>query len=86
MGLSLGHLVIILIVVLLIFGPGRLSKVMNEFGKGVKSLRDGMKDETDTSAATREEKVREDKRLTDQRAMDARSAERQFQDDQTPRS
>lgn len=85
MGLSLGHLVIILIVVLLIFGPGRLSKVMNEFGKGVRSLRDGMKDETDT-AADAGAKI-EEKRLTDQRALDRREADarRQSQDDQIPR-
>ncbi len=82
MGLSLGHLVIILIVVLLIFGPGRLSKVMNEFGKGVKSLRDGMKDETEEAAAAQKREA--EKRLTDQRPMEARERLR-AQDDTLPR-
>lgn len=45
MGLSLGHLLIVLLVVVLLFGRGRISSVMGEIGKGVRSLRDGMKDE-----------------------------------------
>jgi sec-independent protein translocase protein TatA len=48
---SISHLLILLVVVLLIFGPGRLSKVMGEFGKGIRSLRDGMGGEDKSGAA-----------------------------------
>lgn len=42
------ELVIILVIVLLLFGPSRLSKVAGEIGKGIKSFRDNMnKDEKD---------------------------------------
>jgi sec-independent protein translocase protein TatA len=34
------ELVIILVIVVLIFGPGRLSKTMGEVGKGIRSFRD----------------------------------------------
>ncbi|HEX9332322.1 MAG TPA: twin-arginine translocase TatA/TatE family subunit [Anaerolineales bacterium] len=34
------ELLIVLVVVVLIFGPGRLSKTMSELGKGIRSFRD----------------------------------------------
>jgi sec-independent protein translocase protein TatA len=34
------ELLIILVIVVLIFGPGRLSKTMSEVGKGIRSFRD----------------------------------------------
>jgi sec-independent protein translocase protein TatA len=36
------ELIIILVIVLLLFGPSRLSKVAGEIGKGIKSFRDNM--------------------------------------------
>ena len=43
--MSLVHWMIILVVVLLLFGAGRLSNVMGEFAKGIKAFRAGMRDE-----------------------------------------
>jgi sec-independent protein translocase protein TatA len=34
------ELLIVLVLVVLIFGPGRLSKTMGELGKGIRSFRD----------------------------------------------
>ncbi len=45
MGLSISHLLIILLIILVLFGAGKLPQVMSELGKGIKSLRDGMKSE-----------------------------------------
>lgn len=45
MGLSLPHLVILAIVVLVLFGRGRISEMMGDFGKGIKSFKQGMSDE-----------------------------------------
>ncbi|MBE2220984.1 MAG: twin-arginine translocase TatA/TatE family subunit [Anaerolineae bacterium] len=36
--------VIILIIVLLVFGVGRISKLGSEMGKGISAFRDGMKE------------------------------------------
>lgn len=36
------ELVILLVIVLLIFGPGRIGKIAGEIGKGIKSFRDGL--------------------------------------------
>jgi sec-independent protein translocase protein TatA len=44
-GLSLVHWVILLAVVLLFFGAGRLPNVMGDFAKGIKAFRAGMRDD-----------------------------------------
>ena len=41
------HWVLVLIVVLVLFGRGRISETMGDFGKGIKSFKAGMNDETD---------------------------------------
>ena len=42
MGLSLPHLIILALVVLVLFGRGRISEMMGDFGKGIKSFKKGM--------------------------------------------
>lgn len=46
MGLSLPHIIILALVVLVLFGRGRISEMMGDFGKGIKSFKQGMDDET----------------------------------------
>lgn len=50
MGLSLPHLLIVALVVLVLFGRGRISEMMGDFGKGIKSFKQGMNEETDRPA------------------------------------
>ena len=49
-GLSLPHLLILALVVLVLFGRGRISEMMGDFGKGIKSFKSGMSEETDRPA------------------------------------
>ena len=42
------QLIIIAIVILVLFGRGKISEMMGDFGKGVKSFKDGMKEGEDT--------------------------------------
>jgi sec-independent protein translocase protein TatA len=42
MGLSLWHLVVVVIVVLVVFGAGRLPNVMGDLGKGVRNFKAGL--------------------------------------------
>ena len=51
MGLSLPHLIIVALVVLVLFGRGRISEMMGDFGKGIKSFKEGMADENDRAAS-----------------------------------
>jgi len=36
------ELLIILVIVVLLFGPGRIGKIAGELGKGIRSFRDGL--------------------------------------------
>lgn len=49
-GLSIAHLVILALVVLVLFGRGRISEMMGDFGKGIKSFKAGIDEETDRPA------------------------------------
>ena len=48
------ELIIVLVIVLLLFGPGRIGKVAGEIGNGIRSFRDGLsgrEDETPSEKA-----------------------------------
>jgi sec-independent protein translocase protein TatA len=50
--LGLPELVIILVIVLLIFGTGRITRVFGEMGKGIREFRSGLKEgEEDTDGS-----------------------------------
>jgi sec-independent protein translocase protein TatA len=44
-GLSIWHWMIVLVVVLLLFGTGKVSNLMGEFGKGIKSFKQNVTDD-----------------------------------------
>ena len=50
------ELLIVLLVVLLIFGPTQLPKLFNIFGKSIKGLRKGMDESKEEAAETAESK------------------------------
>jgi sec-independent protein translocase protein TatA len=41
------ELIILLVIVVLLFGPGRIGKIAGEIGKGIKSFRDGLSNDKD---------------------------------------
>ncbi len=50
-GLSIVHWLIVLLVVLILFGRGRISEMMGDFGKGISSFKKGL-NETDAPVVT----------------------------------
>lgn len=44
MGMSFGHMALLLVIVLVIFGAGKLPQIMSDIAKGAKAFKDGMKD------------------------------------------
>lgn len=46
---SIWHWLVVLVIVLVLFGRGRVSDIMGEFGKGIKSFKQGL-DEGDKAA------------------------------------
>lgn len=49
--LSIPEILLILVIVAIIFGAGKLPKVMGDFGKGIRNFKDGMKDKTEVETA-----------------------------------
>jgi sec-independent protein translocase protein TatA len=45
--MSISYLVVILLIVLVLFGAGKLPDVMKELGKGLKSFRDAASEDKD---------------------------------------
>ena len=45
MGLSFWHLLVVLAVVLVVFGAGKLPRVMGDLGKGIRSFKQGLNDD-----------------------------------------
>ncbi len=54
---SLMHWMIVLLIVLLLFGAGKLPRVMGDFAKGIKAFKAGMKDEDDEAVAPPKQQV-----------------------------
>ena len=40
MGLSIGHMIVLLIIVMIFFGVGRLPDVLGQLGKGIREFKD----------------------------------------------
>ncbi|MBE9524070.1 MAG: twin-arginine translocase TatA/TatE family subunit [Chloroflexi bacterium] len=57
-GLGPTELIIILVIVLVLFGVGRIGKIAGEMGGGIRAFKDGLKgDDTDEEKETTEDKV-----------------------------
>ena len=57
--MSLWHWVIVALVVLLLFGRGRISEVMGDFGKGISSFKKGLSEEEKEKKKAGEEPARQ---------------------------
>ena len=51
--LSTPHLLLVALVVLVLFGGGRISGLMGDFGKGIKSFKKGLAEDDDAAPAPR---------------------------------
>jgi sec-independent protein translocase protein TatA len=49
--------IIILLVVILLFGPGRLSRIAGEIGRGIREFRSGLRDEDEDEEEGGEEQA-----------------------------
>jgi sec-independent protein translocase protein TatA len=51
--------IVILVIVILLFGPGRIGKIAGELGRSIKDFREGLKgkeEQADTTETTEEKK------------------------------
>jgi len=56
------EIVIVLVIVLLVFGPGRITKVASEMGKGIKAFKDGLNEDKSEKDESEEESESETKK------------------------
>jgi sec-independent protein translocase protein TatA len=59
--LSIWHWLILLLIVMLLFGRGKISEIMGDVAKGIKSFKKGMSDEDVTASAQGQPKPAEPK-------------------------
>ena len=59
MSIGVGELLLILVIVFVLFGAGKLPQVMGDIGKGIKGLKKGLKD---SDNAEKSEKIESDKK------------------------
>ncbi|MCP4142435.1 MAG: twin-arginine translocase TatA/TatE family subunit [Chloroflexi bacterium] len=53
------ELVIVLVIVLLLFGPGRLGKIAGELGSGIRNFREGLNDGKEEESKEGDEEAKE---------------------------
>ena len=57
--LGVPELLIILVIVVLLFGPGRLGKIAGELGSGIRNFREGIGEGKDNEESQEEEEKEE---------------------------
>ncbi len=58
-GLGVTELIIILVIVVVLFGVGRLGKIGGELGSGIKAFRDGISEEKEEDKDAKEDSKEE---------------------------
>ena len=64
-GFGVGELLIVLVIVLVVFGAGRLPEVMGSLGKGVQSFKRGLREPPEIDVTPEPESEDESERKTD---------------------
>ncbi|HEY7646652.1 MAG TPA: twin-arginine translocase TatA/TatE family subunit [Hyphomicrobiales bacterium] len=54
-------LMVVVLLIVVVFGRGKISDIMGDFAKGIKSFKQGLKDDDDETA---------DRKITDERARE----------------
>ena len=58
---GLPELLIILVIIVVLFGPGRIGKVAGELGKGIRAFKDGLAGKEEADKPTEEENAESSK-------------------------
>ena len=69
MGISIWQIVLVLVIILILFGAGKIPRVMGDIAKGIKSFKAGMKEgeeteEIDDASSSPEKKKKPRKKST----------------------
>ena len=62
MGISIWQIVLVLVIILILFGAGKIPRVMGDVAKGIKSFKAGMKEGENEEIEASAEEVRSTKK------------------------
>ncbi len=65
MGFSATHVLLLLVVVVLLFGRGKISELMGDVAKGIKSFKKGMAEDDEDKRAAAAKPINDDTRERD---------------------
>lgn len=57
MSIGIWQLVLIFAIILVLFGAGKIPRLMGDFGKGIKNLKKELKDESETGKKSQSEDI-----------------------------
>ena len=66
MSIGIWQIVLILAIVLILFGAGKIPRVMGDVAKGIKSFKSGMKEEENNEEVVKDDVVSSVKKETDE--------------------
>lgn len=64
MHLGFPEIIAIVLIVVLLFGPGRIEKLASEMGRGIRSFKDGLQSDKDKKEGDEEEEGKEEQKKT----------------------
>ena len=64
MGISIWQIVLVLVIIVILFGAGKIPRVMGDIAKGIKSFKAGMKEGEETEEIDNNSSSQEKKRNT----------------------
>ena len=74
-GVSIWHWIIVGVIVMLLFGRGKVSELMGDVAKGIKSFKKGMADDEEPTPAVHAVEPVEDDRQLDRRRRQGRAVQ-----------
>lgn len=84
-GIGIWQILIVALVVLILFGRGRISEMMGDFGKGISSFKKGMSEEDSKSPPPANPRIEAPEKTVD-REVDPSAPQAKVRDsDETPR-
>jgi sec-independent protein translocase protein TatA len=66
--MSIWHWLVVAVIVLLLFGRGKIPELMGDVAKGINSFKKGLKDEDEVAAKTIDQKTAEAAKTSDKSA------------------
>ena len=73
MGISIWQIVLVLVIILILFGAGKIPRVMGDVAKGIKSFKAGMKEGENEEIEVEEETVKSKAKTSKKRTAATRN-------------